>query len=117
MSVIIKGMKMPKCCAECEFHLTEDISFEIMHQCEIKTGYIDECDIHGFPYDCPLVEIPEKHGDLIDRDWLMDGWMDLRNATKYGNKTAEQQRHSYSTLMMYEIADAVDDAPTIFEAE
>lgn len=35
--------------------------------------------------------------------------MDLENATKYGNKNAEQQDISYGTLMRYEIADYVDD--------
>lgn len=68
MSVLIKGMKMPKCCNNCEFHWEEDVSFEIMHQCQLKTGYIDDTDIHSFPDDCPLVELPEKHGRLIDEN-------------------------------------------------
>ena len=33
----------------------------------------------------------------------------VENATKYGNKNAEQQRISYDTLMKYEIADAIED--------
>ena len=33
----------------------------------------------------------------------------LRDCTKYGNKTAEQQDKSYSTMMMYEVAELVDD--------
>ena len=33
----------------------------------------------------------------------------LKNCTKYGNKNAEQQEKSYSTMMMYEVADLVDD--------
>ena len=105
MSIIVKGMKMPTNCKHCPFIVSTICYITNKDNLNVRQD------------DCPLVEIPEKHGDLIDRDWLMDGWMDLRNATKYGNKTAEQQRHSYSTLMMYEIADAVDDAPTIFEAE
>ena len=32
-------------------------------------------------------------------------------ATKYGNETPEQRSKSYSTLMLYEIADAIDDVP------
>ena len=66
MSVLIKGMEMPKNCEECEFHLIEDIAFELIHQCQINHGYIDNADICGFPYDCPLVELPKKHGRLID---------------------------------------------------
>lgn len=34
---------------------------------------------------------------------------DLEYMTKYGNKTAEQQHQSYSSLMMYEIAMEFDD--------
>ena len=33
----------------------------------------------------------------------------LKNCTKYGNKNAKQQAESYSTMMMYEVADLVDD--------
>ena len=82
MSVLIKGMKMPDCCNNCEFHWEEDVLFEIMHQCQVKTGYINNADIHSFPYDCPLVELPEKHGRLIDEDALpLDiEWNDIEDA-------------------------------------
>ena len=33
----------------------------------------------------------------------------LKDCTKYGNKDAEQQEKSYSTMMMYEVADLVED--------
>lgn len=33
----------------------------------------------------------------------------LNGCTKYDNKTAEQQDNSYSTMMMYEVKDLVDD--------
>lgn len=34
----------------------------------------------------------------------------LKDCTKYGNKNAEQQKKSYDTMMMmYEVADLVDD--------
>ena len=36
-------------------------------------------------------------------------YLGVENATKYGNKNAEQQRMSYDTLMKYEIADAIED--------
>ena len=41
----------------------------------------------------------------------------LDKATKYGNETSEQQHFSYSTMMMYEIADILDDADVIIEAD
>lgn len=50
--------------------------------------------------------------DLIDRDALLKD-MGLTDAVKYGNKDAEQQHRSYSTLMSYEIADSIWDAPSV----
>lgn len=49
---------------------------------------------------------------LIDADALMENY-GLENATKYGNKDAEQQEHSYSTMMLYEVADMIEDTPTV----
>ena len=33
----------------------------------------------------------------------------LSDCTKYGNKDEEQQEKSYSTMMMYEVAELIDD--------
>lgn len=49
---------------------------------------------------------------LIDADALMENY-NLKDATKYGNRDEEQREHSYSTLMLYEIADMIEDVPTI----
>ena len=49
---------------------------------------------------------------LIDAD-LVSKQYGLDDATKYGNKNAKQQNFSYSTMMMYEIANMIDDAPTV----
>ena len=60
--------------------------------------------------------LPKNHGRLIDAD-LVSKQYGLDEATKYGNKDAEQQANSYSTMMMYEIADMIEDAPTIIPAD
>lgn len=52
---------------------------------------------------------------LIDADALKRA-IGCADVVKWGNKDSEQQHRSYSTMMMYEIADCIDDAPTI-EAE
>lgn len=44
--------------------------------------------------------------DFADR---LSKYLDVENATKYGNENAEQQIKSYDTLMKYEIAWAIDD--------
>ena len=41
----------------------------------------------------------------------------LKDCTKYGNKNAKQQERSYSTMMMYEVADLVDDLIEIVKEE
>lgn len=57
MSVLIKGMKMPKNCNGCDF------------MCCLRHFNILNDDR---PSDCPIIaELPEKHGDLIDRNYLI----------------------------------------------
>ena len=41
----------------------------------------------------------------------------LKDCTKYGNESAEQQEKSYSTMMMYEVSDLVDDLIDIVKQE
>ena len=53
---------------------------------------------------------------LIDADALLEQY-NLKDVTKYGNKDAEQQAHSYSTIMLYEIADMIEDAPTAYDVD
>ena len=55
-------------------------------------------------------------GRLIDADALLEQY-NLKDATKYGNKDAEQQAHSYSTMMLYEIADMIEGAPTAYDMD
>ena len=51
---------------------------------------------------------------LIDADELFN-WSNhkLSDAVKYGNENPDQQQWSYSTVMMYEIADEINNAPTV----
>lgn len=77
MSVLIKGMKMPKNCEECDF-----CHWSNLHQ----TGRCDRCDDESVCADfgtdykrtrarfCPLVEVPIPHGRLIDADATVKVW-------------------------------------------
>ena len=91
MSVIIKGMEMPKNCVECK--LSDHIS---PTECPIysieKGDYWDK----RYKY-CPLVEIP-PHGRLIDADAL-------------DYKLGASDRDIYVKCVLEE------EAPTIIEAE
>lgn len=59
MSVIFKGMWMPQDCDSCWIPGS---------LCLLWT----KTDVGNRHQDCPLVELPEKHGRLIDADALLD---------------------------------------------
>lgn len=74
MSVLIKGMKMPKNCHECD---TYGISDVVGLRCP-------EYCLDNRPTGCPLVEVP-PHGDLIDKEVLY-------------NKTAEWEAQAMAQI-------------------
>ena len=75
MSVLIEGMEMPRNCAHCRMwdccpalHHEEWPDYEsIITNDVIGDGGAGPGVRHP---DCPLIEVPEPHGDLIDRDKL-----------------------------------------------
>lgn len=109
MSVLIKGMEMPKNCENCLFHFEDDVSFEFVHQCLVDNRYIDECDIHQFPYCCPLIPLPSEHGNLIDADAFVE---DLTNsADKVWNLLSPVTQQA-----IRRVCDDIKKYPTIIEA-
>lgn len=92
---------------------------------DIPEGMLDELQTCKFPIQdayrlCAIIEngtpLPKGHGRLKDVDALKTSY-GLECATKYGNESKEQLENSYSTMMLYEIADMLDYAPTIIEAD
>lgn len=65
MSVLIKGMKMPKGCLGCPCINAK------YNECMILQRRAT--DVMTRMTDCPLVELPD-HGDLIDREALVALW-------------------------------------------
>ena len=99
MSVIIKGMEMPKDCISCEFSYP---MFEGIWYCGYTGKYIDEENDEeyyeaAYSYDCPLVEVPTPHGRLIDADKVS---FTMTDSIEHGR--AEE---------------AINNAPTVIEAE
>lgn len=66
----------------------------------------------GSPYES-FIELLDKQTTAYDIGKVVKELEErtdfLKNCKKYGNKNAKQQAESYSTMMMYEIADLVDD--------
>ena len=59
MSVLIKGMEMPECCYECNLKMICDYAS--------MNGWIS----NKRDSMCPLVEVKEPHGELVDRTELL----------------------------------------------
>ena len=95
MSILIKGMDMPKSCGSCVYNYNSC-------NCGITKSDIDR----DYEYaerlsDCPLVEIP-KHGDLIDRAAL------YKQMFSAGLSGKEDRNIAIDTMLQ---------APTVIEAE
>ena len=65
MGVYIKGMDMPKNCAECRFCYTENF----VTWCTITET--EDIYYDSIPKCCPLTDIP-RYSRLVDKDVLMD---------------------------------------------
>ena len=96
MSILIKGMEMPKNCKECGLY--------IEGACYAK-GYRDYRSIMDTakPDDCPLIELP-PHGRLIDIKSVED--------RKFVTVSNDYQRWWNGAL-----ESVIDNAPTVIEAE
>lgn len=104
MSVIVKGVEIPKNCAECP------LNYDMM-SCMI-TGtrwWSDTMVLMDFDcqesrlYDCPLVELPEHHGELIDVDALIEIYSDRMEkvAERYGDFSSEAGILSGAMKLVY----------------
>ncbi len=74
MSVLIKGMKMPERCGQC---------FLRVGNCKHRI-YMERR-----PKDCPLVEVKEPHGNLVDLDQMVNNFWD-GNSMVIGEHELEQ---------------------------
>ena len=107
MGVYIKGMKMPEKCGLCDLFHAESP----MH-CTVVKGHKTVGAPYGMPRPewCPLVALPEKHGDLIDRDKVIP-------KLNFINEAEHQIYGRESWGFTAKCIHAFDDAPTVIEAE
>ena len=108
MSVLIKGMDMPEKCSRC--NIEDD-----WYYCPLANG--DNGDTAELRYDerlinCPLVEIPEKHGRLIDADELIE-FIENRYDITWKSDCYEGGIKDACT----DIIEKINSMPTIIEAE
>lgn len=117
MSILIKGMAMPKNCDECRIMTYEDTNCISVHElfcgCPIVFRAHPQHEEHRPDY-CPLVEV-KPHGRLIDADAF-------RTANGLGEDCENCHRNTCTCnydicLSRMDVCGWVDDAPTIIEAE
>jgi len=97
MSVIIKDMEVPQYCGACHVGFCKQIG------CELYIGF-DDYATSRHP-DCPISNIPTPHGRLIDADAF-----EKENAY-FWNRDFINPKYEDT------LADLVNAAPTIIEAE
>lgn len=102
MSVIVKGMEMPKNCEECRLMVD--------FWCYAKTtnGQPGPMITDHRPYGCPLEELPEKHGRLIEADSLKETLDYYIREAGWDAKT--------NRVLGWVKDDFIDSEPTIVEA-
>ena len=94
MSIIIKGMDMPKSCRTCPLNSAPP------NGCLIWT--INDIRKDKRNNDCPLVEIPTPHGRLIDKDELL---------------SHIKKDPLFSLVERYGVSGVIESRPTILEEE
>lgn len=101
MSVLIKGMQIPKTCLECI-----KSGFRTAIHCaewsEISAGLRE----HTRSLSCPLEEVPTPHGNLIDEEYLKEHII-----------ACSTNGRPLHTMELSELLEAIDDVPTVIEAE
>ena len=117
MSILIKDIGMPESCARCQFSIAY---YSIDgYSCALCNGSADWSIDHR-PDWCPLIEIPDGHGRLIDADALM------KEFEKAENTMAEHgQEYSFSFMSSsqeistewYAVEEMVDNSPTIIPSD
>lgn len=116
MSVIVRGMEMPKDCRECrlmEYHCSTGETW-----CAPADGLLAEI-FKPIPFDgrpdwCPLAELPEKHGDLIDRQTLKDAVLKWMPPDPCGK---EEKEFPYETDICASMLMEIEEQDAVIEAE
>lgn len=118
MSVLIKGAKVPKSCAECDF-IEYDDEYEFECWCPILRINVEEYTAEKYA-GCPLVEIP-PHGRLIDADKIQAHIRENIALTEEAltcDLTTNARLHIQDYAEMDNIfLEMLGDAPTVIENE
>lgn len=105
MSVLAKGMKMPRTCNECPCYRRDSFNCMNAFQCNL-TLKVTNWGLTERPSDCPLVEVKTPHGRLIDEDEAKEHFY-----------TCETNGRPLHAMELSERLACFDEVPTVIEAE
>lgn len=104
MSVLIRDMEMPETCDDCQFHRYHS-HYEYVCVATPLFYPMNLANSKNIRKDwCPLVELPEKHGRLID-------------AEKLKNEYPHDTDWDYPVNTNCYVCESIENAPTVIEAE
>ena len=108
MSVLVKGMGMPNHCENCPAF--EEVFNE---KCRITGKSVNphwsctlQNEVYPKPNWCPLIEVPDGHGRLIDAEYVKE----------HITACMQNGRPMYAPEL-YELLAMIDDVPTIITAD
>lgn len=113
MSVLVKGMEMPRSCQECpcEQCYVNNYGYVICRECSLLHKRSTMAFDNERREDCPLIEL-SPHGDLIDRDALHEELYALEYARENEWLDGVREARGVDAARV-----ALLDAPTIIPAE
>ena len=107
MGVYIKGMKVPESCLKCPMQFGGWCYVSPSEIDERVAPTVDEAAEQGKPEWCPLVEVPEPHGRLIEAP-------DVSEYEVFDEDTGTRE---ISLLGLMECHRMVENATAVIEAE
>jgi hypothetical protein len=123
MSILIKGIEMPKSCIDCPCSLN-------MFFCRARDGraitdrtgieFKEDGIVVSRPDWCPLEEVPGKHGRLIDADELeiiLESAINIMKAVASIPEITDDLEVQMEIKAYTDILDGVLEQPTIIGAE
>ncbi len=108
MSVLVKDMRFPNYCSDCEFSKPWGNSGTYCSRYPWKD---DVKYWKSKPDWCPLVEIPTPNGRLIDEEAVVDHFVNLSN-NEWNQNVCTSWANAFA-----EAASDICDIPTIIQAE
>lgn len=110
MSIIVKGMEMPKSCFKC--FIKQGSCPAIRKRIQVLPANSDTWIPYDYRHDdCPLGNVPTPHGRLIDEEVVLDHFVSISN-NEWNQNVCTSWANAFA-----EASSDICDIPTVIEAE